>query len=393
MIGTRGVPARYGGFETAVEEVGRRLAGRGHDVVVYCRGDTSPRHYLGMKRVLLPAIRRPAVETLSHSAFSVGHLAVHRCDAAIVFNAANAVLLPAIRLARIPVAVHVDGLEWQRAKWGQTGRRWYLWSERLAVRWADELIADSPGIQDYYRSTYAASTRLLAYGAPLLGDVDPARLSDLGLDRYGYHLVVARLEPENHVDMIVDAYRGSSARLPLIIVGSVPYASRYQRTLTASVSADHRIRMFGSVWDQELLNALYAGAASYLHGHSVGGTNPSLLRAMGAGAPTMAYDVSFNRDVLGETGRFFTEEATLRRLIEEVEADPVAGRSRGAAAWRRASIAYRWDDVALGYERMLVDLAGRRGDRGDDDESTVIDLRPSRVTTPSVAIETQAKSS
>src|SRR4051795_11334793 len=122
LLGTRGVPARYGGFETAVEEIGSRLAARGHEVVVYCRGGDRSPEYLGMRRVVLPAVRSRTAETLSHSAVSVAHLLAHRTDVALVFNAANAPLLPLLRAARIPAAVHVDGLEWKRGKWGPTGR-------------------------------------------------------------------------------------------------------------------------------------------------------------------------------------------------------------------------------------------------------------------------------
>src|SRR3954447_26848484 len=173
MVGTRGVPARYGGFETCVEEVGRRLADRGHDVVVYCRTvpgspDRPADSHLGMRLVHLPAARKRSLETLSHSALSVGHLLAHRPDAAIVFNAANAPLLPALRAARIPVATHVDGLEWKRAKWGRTGRRYYRVAEAMAVRWSDVLIADAQGIADYYHREFDAPTTLLTYGAPLI---------------------------------------------------------------------------------------------------------------------------------------------------------------------------------------------------------------------------------
>ena len=156
MVGTRGVPARYGGFETAVEEIGRRLSDSGPRVVVYCRTvpgaePPPPAEHLGMELVHLPAARRRSLETLSHTALSVRHLLAHRTDAAILFNAANSPLLPALRAARIPVATHVDGLEWKRAKWGVTGRRYYRAAEALAVRWSDALIADAQGIADYYR--------------------------------------------------------------------------------------------------------------------------------------------------------------------------------------------------------------------------------------------------
>jgi glycosyltransferase involved in cell wall biosynthesis len=223
MVGTRGVPARYGGFETAVEEIGRRLADAGHRVVVYCRTvpgaqEPPPAEHLGMELVHLPAARRRSLETLSHTALSVRHLLAHRTDAAILFNAANSPLLPALRAARIPVATHVDGLEWKRAKWGGTGRRYYRAAEALAVRWSDALIADAQGIADYYRDAFAAPTTLLTYGAPLI-EPGAHRLAELGLEPRGYHLVVARFEPENHVDVIVDGYRRSGAELPLVVVG------------------------------------------------------------------------------------------------------------------------------------------------------------------------------
>jgi glycosyltransferase involved in cell wall biosynthesis len=362
MIGTRGVPARYGGFETAIEEIGSRLVRMGHDVVVYCRGEDRSREYLGMRRVLLPAVRHRVLETLSHTALSAGHLVAHPADVAIVFNAANAPLLPMLRAARIPVAVHVDGLEWQRAKWGSLGRRYYLINERLAVWWANELIADARGIQEYYRTRYGADSRFLAYGSPLVAGTDPRRLADLGLRPRGYHLVVARLEPENHVDLIVRGFLRSGAALPLVVIGSVPYSSAHASFVEGLAAADPRVRMIGSLWDQDLLTSLYAGAASYLHGHSVGGTNPSLLRAMGAGAPVIAWDVEFNREVLGDTGVFFSRAEDLSPLIEAAEADPRSA-ERGSAARERVATHYQWDDVAVGYESLCRDLLQERHNR------------------------------
>lgn len=362
LLGTRGVPARYGGFETCVEEVGARLSERDHDVVVYSRvpeagGEPQPPTYRGMTVVWLPAARRRSLETLSHTAMSVGHLVRHHPDteAAIMFNAANAPLLPPLRTARIPVATHVDGLEWMRAKWGRTGRQYYRRAEALAVRWSDALIADAPGIQDYYRETFGASAVHVSYGAPTI-DADPSLLAQVALHPRGYHLVVARFEPENHVADIVAGYAASSARLPLIVVGAAPYAQEY--TAQVHDAADQRVRFLGAVWNQDLLDQLYANAATYLHGHSVGGTNPSLLRAIGAGAPTIAYDVVFNRGVLGDQGKYFGSPADLARLIEEAEADLAGTQARGERI-RRIAGDYRWDDVADRYEALLEQLRDR----------------------------------
>lgn len=356
LVGTRGVPARYGGFETCVEEVGRRLADRGHRVTVYCRTSTGherPESHHGMRLVHLPAARRRSLETLSHTALSVAHLLGHRVDAAVVFNAANSPLLPLLRAARIPVATHVDGLEWKRAKWGWAGRRYYRVAESLAVRWSDALIADAQGIADYYRTEFDADTDLISYGAPAVGPADD-RLHELGLSSRDYHLVVARFEPENHVDVIVDGYTRSGATLPLVVVGAAPYADDY--TSRVHAVADGRVRFLGSMWDQQLLDQLYANAATYLHGHSVGGTNPSLLRAMGAGAATIAFDVSFNREVAGASGRYFTTAADVAARLEAAEADPAElAECRDLA--RTLAAAYDWDDVALRYEALARRLA------------------------------------
>ncbi|HEY0508086.1 MAG TPA: DUF1972 domain-containing protein [Blastococcus sp.] len=360
MVGTRGVPARYGGFETAVEEVGRRLAAAGHRVVVYCRtakdGETAPPdRYLGMELVHLPAARKRSLETLSHSALSVAHLIRHRTDAAFVFNAANAPLLPLIRAARIPVATHVDGLEWQRAKWGGAGRRYYRTAESLAVRWSDALIADAVGIADYYRREFEAPTSLLTYGAPLIAPGSD-RLAELGLEPGGYHLVVARFEPENHVDVIVDGYRRSAATKPLVVVGSAPYSDEY--TARVHELADGRVRFLGGVWDQTQLDQLYGNCFTYLHGHSVGGTNPSLLRALGGGAAVIAFDVDFNREVTAEAGRYWSGAGDVAALVDAAEADPSGVAQDGALA-RDLAKGYDWDDVAAGYEQLARRLVAR----------------------------------
>jgi glycosyltransferase involved in cell wall biosynthesis len=403
MVGTRGVPARYGGFETAVEEIGRRLVDRGHEVVVYCRtsadAEPPPRTHLGMKLVHLPAARKRTLETLSHTALSVAHLITHRTDAAIVFNAANAPLLPLLRAARIPVATHVDGLEWKRAKWGGAGRRYYRMAESLAVRWSDVLIADAQGIADYYREAFSAPTTLLTYGAPLI-EPGQDRLAELGLTPGSYHLVVARFEPENHVHVIVEGYTASSARKPLIVVGSAPYADDYTERVHAL--ADGRVRYLGGVWDQDLLDQLYANCATYLHGHSVGGTNPSLLRAAGAGAAVTAYDVDFNREVLADAGRYFRTAGDVARLVAEAEADRDTTARRGRRS-RVLAGRYDWDDVTSGYEELARCLArrefparrpnGRRVPTSAD--RPLADIRPVDVTLPDnvVQLPTQATAS
>jgi glycosyltransferase involved in cell wall biosynthesis len=361
MIGTRGAPARYGGFETCVEEVGARLAGLGHDVTVHCRTSRSdarraPTEYRGMRLVHLPAVRRRSLETLSHTALSVGHLGTHPADAVLLFNAANSPFIPFLRMRGLPVATHVDGLEWQRAKWSGLGRSYYRLAESFAVRWSDAIIADAEGIRSYYEHEFGAAAELITYGAPLIESEQPELLSEYALEPRAYHLVVGRFEPENHLDVIVRGYGNSHAKFPLVVVGAAPYADDY--TSRVKRLANDRVHFLGSVWDQSLLDELYANALTYLHGHSVGGTNPSLLRAIGAGAACNAFSVSFNREVLGDAGRYFSSSGEVTALVEEAEQYPDATLTRGSECLARAA-AYRWDDVAAEYEKLCDRLAGR----------------------------------
>jgi glycosyltransferase involved in cell wall biosynthesis len=312
-----------------------------------------------MRLVHLPALRVNTVETLSHTAVSVAHSVVRPCDVAVVFNAANAPLLPGLRARRIPVAVHVDGLEWQRGKWGPTGQRYYRIAERLAVRWGDALIADARGIQDYYMSEHLSPSWFIPYGAPDTTGLGTDRLASCKAVADGYHLVVARLVPENHVDLVIDGFIRSEARLPLLVVGGASYNDGYARRIADLAARDSRVRLLGSVWDQVLLDQLYVHARTYLHGHSVGGTNPSLLRAAGGAAAVIAFDVAFNREVLGSDGRYFSGPMEVAAAVEAAERDPAGTRQRGQSAHASLLKRYDWDEVAKDYERLCLALHRR----------------------------------
>ena len=358
MIGTRGVPAQYGGFETAVEEIGSRLAADGHRVTVYCRNpEQALTEHLGMELVNLPALRKRSLETLSHTGLSVAHAMRRRPDAAVLFNAGNAPYIPLLKASRIPTAVHVDGLEWKRAKWQGAGARYYRRAEKYAARSGLPLIADAQGIADHLLDTYGAASHVIPYGAPIL-DPGTDRLAELELKPGAYHLVVARLEPENHVDVIVRGHAEAASRNPLVVVGSAPYGDTHIAEIRRA-AADSDTRFVGAVWDQDLLNQLYAGSLSYLHGHSVGGTNPSLLRALGCAAPVTAFDVNFNREVTAGHARFFDDPTSAAAAILADDNDPEAALRRGRAGQAHAEATYRWDDVAERYLRLLTQIARR----------------------------------
>ena len=349
LLGTRGIPAQHGGFETALEHIGPGLAQRGWDVTVYCRNPGQRlRRYRGTRLVNLPALRLRSAETLSHTALSVAHALVRNFDVALVFNSGNAPFVAPLHSRGVPVAVHIDGLEAQRAKWQGFGAKYYTWAEATAVNHADAVIADAAAMRDYVKERYARDAEYLPYGAELLTG-EPTRLSELGLEPGGYHLTVARFEPENHVLEIVRGYRGSSARLPLVVVGSASYSHSYAEDVAAVAAADRRIRLVGSVWDKQLLDHLYLGARSVLHGHSVGGTNPSLLRAMGAAAPVTAYDCVFNREVAGDDAWWFSDEVG---VAAAVTADEAGHDDRGLLGQYRVGMLYQWEDVIDGYAAL-----------------------------------------
>jgi glycosyltransferase involved in cell wall biosynthesis len=362
LVGTRGVPARYGGFETAVEEIGQRLCEMGHDVTVYCRNPgQKQKEHLGMRLVNLPATRRRSLETLSHTLLSTLHCLVRKPDCAVLFNAANAPFIPLLRARRIPLAVHMDGIEWKRSKWTGNGARYYRWAERSAATSGAGLIADAHGIAEHLQESYGAESFYIAYGAEIMHP-GADRLPELGLAPHEYHLVVARMEPENHVDMVVSGYLASGSTLPLVVVGAAPYDSPFTAKIADLARQSDKVRMLGAVWDQELLNQLYGNARSYLHGHSVGGTNPSLLRAMGSGAPVSAFDVRFNREVAGTDACYFSDAKQVAACIRADDSEPSPA-ARGERGRKIVANHYAWDQVARDYEKMLQELMARRTDR------------------------------
>jgi glycosyltransferase involved in cell wall biosynthesis len=366
MMGTRGVPAQYGGFETAVEEIGKRLVQRGHEVTVYCRnpGQTIT-EYEGMKLVNAPAVRHRMAETLSHTAVSTAHsIIADHPDVVFLLNAGNAPLLPPLKAARIPTAIHLDGLESKREKWRGTGAKYYRWAEKASINWGQEVIADAQAIADYVQRDYGRSCVVIPYGAEVI-DPGSDRISELDLTPQGYHLIVARFEPENHVLDAVHAYRESNEQRPLIVVGSAPYSQWYVDKVRAAAKSDPCIRFTGGIYDQQLLDQLYANAATYIHGHSVGGTNPSLLRAMGAGAPVLAYDVEFNREVTANTAIFWRDADALIAIFNQIANHDLDAKLAELPAIEKQRIrdAYQWDAVTDEYEKLANKMLADKGEK------------------------------
>jgi len=358
IIGSRGVPARYGGFETLAEELGSRLAERGHAVTVYGRSTSVDRglvEYRGMRLVVLPAPRRKHLETVLHTLLASVHAALEGFDAVLLLNAANAPWIRILQLAGIPVALNVDGLERRRRKWGFAGRAYYRLCERLAAVLPDRLVTDAEVIQRYYRRSYRAPSRMIAYGGDLAPPAGSETLDELGLDRGEYLLYVSRFEPENNPDRVAEAYSRVGGQRPLVMVGGAPYAPGLARRVRAV--ADSKVLLPGPIYGVGYRQLLF-GCRLYIHATEVGGTHPALVEAMGASRPVLYYDTPENREVVGAAGLpfRFAGEQRLESVLEEIVEAPERLRALGKLARERVTERYRWGDVARAYEQLLESM-------------------------------------
>lgn len=367
ILGTRGIPAGYGGFETFAEQLSLRMAARGHDVTVYCRGWPAgrPSTWKGVRLVHLPAIRNKYAETLTHTFWSALHAALRSYDIVYVCNSANSPVcyIPAVRRQR--VVLNVDGLEWRRAKWGKTARRYYRWASRLAARMPIEVVTDADTIQEYYRRHYDRETRVFRYGTDRYerGYLE-SRLDALGLQRDRYLLYVSRLEPENNALLVVQAYGQVETDVPLVIVGDAPYAHDYVSQVRRA--ADERVRFLGFRFGDDY-HALQANALAYVQATEVGGTHPALVEAMGHGNAILAHDVPEHHEVLADAGRYF-ERGSVASLARELRAvldsEELVADLRAAAA-DRVTRRYDWERIVDDYETYFHELVGgRQGDPG-----------------------------
>lgn len=363
ILGTRGIPARYGGFETFAEELGTRLAARGHRVTVYTRlhlASPGVGEYRGVRLKVLPALRTKAAETLSHTALSVLDPALREADVVLLCNAANAVFIPLLHARGLPVALNVDGLERKRRKWGAVARRYYLLAERLAAYWADAVVTDARTIQRYYRRAWRRASVMIPYGGDLPAPSSTATLQALGLKRRGYFLYVSRFEPENNPDRVATSYRGVPGSVPLVLVGAAPYAAELTQRVRALAAADPRIVLPGAIYGEGYRELLFH-ARAYIHATEVGGTHPALVEAMGAAQIVFFLDNLANREVVGEAGVDFRfdGEPTLSQVLTEFIAHPALYEPLRAVARSRVADRYRWDTVATAYEHLLEELCSK----------------------------------
>jgi glycosyltransferase involved in cell wall biosynthesis len=357
ILGIRGVPANYGGFETFAEQLGARLAERGHEVTVYGRDRYVPRSfrsYRGMRLVRLPAPRSKYLETVIHSLFAAVHALGGKYDIVYICNSANVPAAILLRLAGRTVVLNVDGLEWQRAKWNAIGRAYYRACEWIAARLPIHVVTDAAVIARHYEVAHGRSIPWFPYGADLEPAPDDGTLARLGLEAGRYVLYVSRLEPENHAHTVIEAWSQVAYDLPLVIVGDAPYASDYIERLHGS--ADPRVRFTGAIYGAGY-RILQSHATLYVQASEVGGTHPALVEAMGHGAAIVANDVPEHRETLGDAGRYYRGADALAGVIGQLLDDPLQLEAMRTAARSRAEATYSWDVITDSYEAWFRDLS------------------------------------
>jgi glycosyltransferase involved in cell wall biosynthesis len=356
ILGSRGFPSTYGGYETLVRYLARAWTHQGLDVTVYCRAkEEGQANWVseGVTCRWTPGRDSKSLSTLSYGMTSHLDAAYRRFDAALVLNVANGFFLPLLRAVGTATAVNTDGIEWERGKWGKLARNVFLAGAHATARSADVLVADSEAISDIWHDKFGVESTFIPYGAPVIDDARADRVRAIGLEPQTYALVVARLIPENNVELVLDALDLLTPRVPAVIVGSANYSAPIEGRLR---ELDHRgaLRWLGHVSDQELLQQLWSNCGVYLHGHSVGGTNPALLQALGAGAPTLALSTVFNREVIGREEQLFPHDAArLAGMIRNVIGDERLRAQMAENGRRRIAERYDWGDVA---ERYLAAL-------------------------------------
>lgn len=358
ILGTRGVPANYGGFETFAEHLSTRLVARGHEVTVYCRAHyISPRQieFQGVRLKVLPTIRHKYLDTVIHTFLSAVHAASQRYDAALMCNAANSPFAPILRLAGIPVALNVDGLEHKRKKWNWIGRKYYLMAERLATILPSETVTDARVIQEYYLARHRAISTMIAYGAEVERRPDPL-VRRWRVEPNRYVLYVSRLEPENNAHLVIEAFKRVRTAHKLVIVGDAPYARDYIRELKARARGDKRIVFTGFVFGRDY-RALQQNAYCYVHATEVGGTHPALLEAMGFGNCVLTLAAPENIEAIGDAGIAYADENDLADKLQRVLRDGSLVHSFRHRAQARVQDAYDWDYVVDQYEELFSRMA------------------------------------
>jgi len=373
ILGTRGIPASHGGFETFAEHLALYLVQRGWDVTVYCQRAMTKASVMGSEPIIddWRGVRRVSfaigldgpLGTIAFDWRCVQH-ALHQEGVPLILGYNTAIFSLALRLWKRPVLMNMDGIEWSRAKWSIPARLWLYVNEWVGSLGSTKLIADHPYIADHLATRRARKDiAMIPYGGDSITQASIKPVEELGLAPGKYFLSVGRIEPENSVLELIRAYCARARKAQFACVGKLdPARNRYHREIFEL--ADGRVTFLGAIYDQERIRALRFHALAYCHGHTVGGTNPSLVEALGAGNAVIAHDNQFNRWVAGETQLYFSNVPMLTDQLSDIENSPETVVRLRAAASVTFSDRFSWKDVLGQYETLCEPYAhiGRPGD-------------------------------
>jgi len=369
IVGMRGLPSTYSGYETFVSHLAPQLASRGHEVTAYCRSALfreRPTQWHGVRLRYLPSIEHKALSTLSHSLLAIGTAALSRPDVILALNAANGWFAWMPRLLATPIVVNVDGIEWLRPKWGRLARLMFAIGARLACRFSSAVVTDAVEMQRLYLERFGMETTCIAYGADIEQTRRPEMIEKFGLQPRSYFLVVGRLVPDNNADLVVEAFRSLKSDAQLVIVGGADYRwNERERRFHESLhrTADRRVKFLGHISCQDTLRELFCNSLAYIHGHEFGGTNPTLLTALGAGCMILALDTPFSNEVLGkgEYGLLFAKDSDdICSKMRYALANPETVAKMRTKAPERIRERYSWEHITDQYEALFVRLASNK---------------------------------
>lgn len=361
ILGCRGIPAIIGGFETFAEEVSTRLVKNGIDVTVYCESNLYPKprrkEYKGVKLAYIPSIKTKSFEALSYDFFSIIHSLIRKYDVFYMLADTTAMWLVIPKLFRKTIVVNTDGIEWWRSKWPWHGKIFLKFNEWIATKITKHLFVDSKEMGKFYKYRYSKDTLYVTNGTELLESTNQDIIKEYGIYPNKYFTVVCRLEPENNIDIILKAFKNIPNDYKLAIAGGAGYKSKYVAYLNDLSKDDERIIFLGVVTDRDLKRELRTNSLAYIHGHQVGGTNPSLLEAMGAGNIILANENPFNLEVAGDTAIYWNKEkGDLEKKIKNVIDNYESLKSLGEKAKKRAAEFYNWDKIASLHETYFREI-------------------------------------
>ena len=356
ILGTRGVPAAHGGFETFAEHLSLYLVSKGWRVVVYCQDDdTGPMFedsWQGVERVHIPIVQTGPKGTILFDWKATAHAASHK-DLCLTLGYNTAVFCGLLRLKGLPNLINMDGIEWSRIKWGPLAKLWF-WLNDWAGCWlGNHLVADHPEIKRHLQTRVSANKiTTIPYGADTVTSAPKAAVHALGLEPGRYFTVIARAEPENSLLEMVQGFSAKPRGMQLVVLGKYQDDNAYHRAVKAAASDE--VKFVGAIYDKTVVQALRFHSAAYVHGHQVGGTNPSLVEALGAGNAVIAHNNRFNRWVAGDGALYFSGADGFAKCMDDLAANPGKLGALRAHGQARFTETFTWNDVLAQYETLLT---------------------------------------